>query len=297
MRSHAILRGPGPVTVSLGPGDIVGRSWCASLHIDDARISEAHALVSLRGDALRLLALRGRFAVDGRVVQEVDLCVGQRIQFAPGLAWDVIDVVLPDQLLGLEGNGLAPVPLHGAAALMLHPEPALAHPMADGAVAWLWPAGEGFRLRVGEGPARSLVVGEPFVVQGSTFRLTVLARTPSQPTQERSAVTSPLRIVARYETVHIHRRGIPALVLDGVQARLVSELVAFGVPVAWRTLASELWPELDDPTLARKRLDGALARLRARLAVSGLRPDLVRNNGQGQFELLLDPQDSVEDQL
>ena len=34
------------------------------LHVDDARVSEAHALVSLRGRELQLLALRGRFAVD-----------------------------------------------------------------------------------------------------------------------------------------------------------------------------------------------------------------------------------------
>jgi hypothetical protein len=117
------------------------------------------------------------------------------------------------------------------------------------------------------------------------------------PTAERSAILAPLRIVARYETVHIHRRDRPTVVLDGVQARLLSELVAFAVPVPWRALADELWPGVDDALLLRKRLDGALARLRVRLGEAGLRPDLVRSNGQGQFELLLEPGDAVEDQL
>ncbi len=55
--------------------------------------------------------------------------------------------------------------------------------------------------------------------------------------------------------------------------------------------------DVSDPTLLRKRLDGALARLRTRLVAGGVRPDLVRSNGQGEFELLLEPGDVVEDQL
>lgn len=30
----------------LGPGDIIGRMWSATLRLDDPHVSEAHALVS-----------------------------------------------------------------------------------------------------------------------------------------------------------------------------------------------------------------------------------------------------------
>ena len=39
--------------------------WSAALHLDDPRVSEAHAMVSIRGSELKLLALRGRFQIDG----------------------------------------------------------------------------------------------------------------------------------------------------------------------------------------------------------------------------------------
>ncbi len=294
MRASVLVRLPDGSTSRLGPGDLVGRSWRASLLIEDPRVSEAHALVSLRGDRLRLMALRGRFQVDGRLLSELDLAPGLRVALAPGAWFDVLDVVLPETVAALSGDGLAETALHGPAALVFRPEPQLVPAAAEDAAAWIWPGPEGFRLRLGEGGARPLRVGEPFEVRGRRFQLGTITLRPSQPTQA-SAAPAPLLLVARYETVHIHRPDRLPLVLDGVQARLVSELIAFGVPVAWTVLARELWPDLEDAQLLRKRLDGALARIRARLAEAGVRTDLVRNNGQGQFELLLEPDDRVED--
>lgn len=46
-------------------GDVVGRLWTAALQLDDGRVSEAHAMVSLREGQLQLLPLRGALAVGG----------------------------------------------------------------------------------------------------------------------------------------------------------------------------------------------------------------------------------------
>ncbi|MEL6348923.1 MAG: FHA domain-containing protein, partial [Myxococcota bacterium] len=63
-------------TVDLGPGDIIGRLAGAALRLNEAHISEAHALVSLRGDQLMLLALRGVLSVNGRPCASVVLQPG-----------------------------------------------------------------------------------------------------------------------------------------------------------------------------------------------------------------------------
>lgn len=98
--------GPG---VRMGPGDLVGRLRSADLRIDDPRVSEAHAYVSLREDSLRLLALRGGLAVDGRLVREVSLARGLRILLAKGdppVELVVREAVHPNAMLALRGPGL-----------------------------------------------------------------------------------------------------------------------------------------------------------------------------------------------
>ena len=58
------------------------------------RSCEGHALVSLRGQELELLAVRGRFAVSGRILDEVVLEEGQVIDFAPGLSVEIHTVAI-----------------------------------------------------------------------------------------------------------------------------------------------------------------------------------------------------------
>ncbi len=101
--------------------------------------------------------------------------------------------------------------------------------------------------------------------------------------------------MAQFDTAHIHRLQHPPLALGGRGARILSELVTFGGPVAWQTLAAEVWPEQVEPEVLRHRLDVNLARLRSRLRGAGIRADLVRNDGAGQVELLLCEGDTVED--
>lgn len=55
MRAYAKILAPDDTEWLLGPGDRIGRLASAALTIDDARVSEAHAMISLRGGELRLL--------------------------------------------------------------------------------------------------------------------------------------------------------------------------------------------------------------------------------------------------
>lgn len=107
MRTFARLRAPDGSLAVLGPGDIIGRTAIAALRINDPRISEAHALVSLRGTSLKLLALRGRFFIDHTPQLEVELRSGLVVLLAQDLAIEVVEVSLPHEVLGLEGPGLA----------------------------------------------------------------------------------------------------------------------------------------------------------------------------------------------
>jgi hypothetical protein len=63
MRAFVRFRDPRGEELELEPGDVIGRSWKAALWLQDPRVSECHAAVSLRDGGLRLIALRGRFSL------------------------------------------------------------------------------------------------------------------------------------------------------------------------------------------------------------------------------------------
>lgn len=298
MRAFARFRLPDDTTIELGHGDLIGRLWSATLHIDDPRVSEAHAMVSLRGDALKLLALRGRFTVDTVPTAEVALAPGMRIALAQDLELTVDAVNLPDELLAIEGEGLTRQVVSGVCALVTRPRPALLPGYHADAAATFWTSGAGWRVRLAGEPARALAPDDVFELDGRTFRCVgvQLSAAAGGATRVKGGVSSPLRIVARYETVHIHRRDQPVMALNGISARILSELVTFGVPVAWDVLAGEIWPDEPDRDQLRRRWDVSLARLRRKLRDSRIRPDLVRADRGGNFEVVLGAGDRVDDQ-
>lgn len=295
---HAFVRmvAPDESVWQLTPGDIIGRLASAALPVDDPRVSEAHALVSLRGGEFKLLALRGMFAVDGQPLQEVTLQPGLAVELAPGLPLIVVDVELPATMLALQGPELPRQILTGSASVVLQPRPVLVGRYRDDAAAHVWNASGGWRAQVRGEPARDLCAGD--ILQVSDYRLEVvevpLARA-SAPTRWEGGVGAPLRIVAAFDSVQILREGEPPLVLDGIAARIVSELVAIGGPVGWDVLAREIWRDEADRTQLRRKWDVALARLRRRLRESRVRADLVRAAGTGSVELLLYGHDRAED--
>jgi len=276
---------------------MVGRLWSAALQLDDARISEAHAMVSLRERSLKLIALRGAFAVDGRPVSEATLRSGLVLQLARGLQLDVVEVHLPDGVLGLVGGGLARQALPGVCSLVDDQGLRIEKGYRDGASAWLWDTGNGWRIQQQGQASMALAPGD--TVQVGAHRCDVvllsLAAAGESPTRQVGGVGAPLRLVANYDTVHLHREGQPAVILSGILARLVSEMVALDGPVGWSVLAGQLWPREPDLDVLRPRFDVTLSRLRRRLRQDQLRTDLVRSDGAGCVELVLYPHDVVED--
>lgn len=296
MRACVRFRLPDGSSVELGHGDLVGRLWSAALSIADARVSEAHAMVSLRGQELMLLPLRGRFAVDGRRVASVALAPGQRITLAEGLDLLVEEVSLPAAVFAVEGDGLARVVVSGVCSLLTRPRPELVPRLVPDAPAHLWGDGEGWCITMG-GVTRPVRLGDTWELDGRRFRAVGLSLSSASHTATRleGGMASPLRVVAQFDSVHLHVGGRDALALSGRAARLVSEVVAFDGPVPWEVLAGELWPDEDDAHLLRHKLDVTLSRLRARLREAGIRPDLVRSDGFGKVELFLHDGDTLED--
>ncbi|MCP4805173.1 MAG: hypothetical protein GY913_04650 [Proteobacteria bacterium] len=283
MRAYTTIRGPDGREHELVPGDVVGRLHTAALSIDDGRVSEAHAMVSLRDGALRLLALRGVFALDGRRVEEAVLQPGLVVTLAPGVAVEVLDVWLPEAVLGV-AEPLRPLP--PVCSLV---DGRLRVGWKEGATAHIWSTGGGWRVRDDRG-TRPLAPGDTV----GSLQIVTLPLQDTAPTRQ-DGLAAPLHLVAHYDSLHVHRRNRLVLTLSGVLARMVCELVLLDGPVAWTLLAAEVWPDADDPQLARMRLDANLARLRAKLRAAGLRTDLVQPTGAGLIELRLQPGNTVED--
>ncbi len=287
------------VVYRLGHGDIIGRLPMVACPIDDPAISEAHALVSLRADALCLLSLRGKVVIDGKPAPVVRLVEGQRLQLARHIELVVQSVELPHEVLALEGEQLGCVALSSVNSVVVDKRevPELVGRFVGSADAWLWCRGHEWSLRLSQqesDTARVIGEGDSFKVGEHLLRLVTipLSHGGGARTVDRSRMAPAMMIEARYDTVHIHRDGWPSTVLTGQAARLVSELVAMQVPVPWEVVARELWGDVDSSTL-RRRWDVCLSRLRAKLRAHEIRVDVVRSDHSGNVELLLYDGDSV----
>lgn len=298
MRPHAVFALPDGSVHTLGPGDLIGRMWTCALCIDDGRVSEAHALVSSRGDELRLLALRGRFLVDDAPRTEVALATGHRVRLAEGLELRVVEVALPAAVLGVVGPGLAEQALLGVVSVRAAGAGLEMHPgyLRD-ADAQLWGDGDGWHLRLPGQPTRRVDAGDELDLGGLTLRFVSIplrGASAAETLHDRSAL--PVRIVAQHYEVRLEREGEPTVRLDGIGARVVSELVAIGGPVPWMALAREIWRDETDELRLRRRWDVALHRLRLRLREAGLRAELVRSDRSGIVTLDPAPRDVVVDE-
>lgn len=296
VQASVSFRLPSGSVVELLPGDLIGRTTAAALSIDEPQVSEAHALVSLRGGELQLLSLRRMVAVDGKGVSSVVLRRGLVVTLADGIDLTVEAVHLPGSLTALEAPGLGRRLLGNVASLSGNPL-TISGRYEPGADVHLWATDGEWRLkRAGEDP-HPIGVGDSFTLHGQSIAIVAVPLTTASqtPTRVEGGVLAPLKIVAQFDTVQIHREGRPPLVLNGRGARIVSELVCLGGPTSWSVLASEVWPDHPDPDVLRHRLDVNLARLRSRLRQAGVRADLVHTDGAGQIQLLLTPGDVALD--
>jgi hypothetical protein len=283
----------------LAPGDMIGRATTAALRLNDPRISEAHALVSLRGSSLRLLSLRGRFAVRGQVVTETELMTGLKIELAADVVLEVVSVELPSDVLALDlPSGERVVPPKVASLTMEPHGLSVVSGALPSALAIVWLDDDALWLRRPGLPDESLGPGDHFEVNGLRvgLRAVSLTRSAIDITATADPLERPLRLTLGAEavTVRTGADGVP-IVLDGVPGRLVLALAAARGAADWRTLAQMLWPLETDLRGLRQKWDAGLARLRKRLVELHLRRDLVRTDGSGRFELVLGPRDTLEE--
>ncbi|MEM1417542.1 MAG: FHA domain-containing protein [Myxococcota bacterium] len=292
--AHVLVRTSTGQEARLHAGDLVGRVPTAALLIDDPRVSEAHALVTLRRGRFVLLSLRRLLLVDGAPVREVDLRPELEVELAAGLTLEVRSLHVPETVLAVEAAGLGLRRLGPVASLAGGRTPAVWGRFEPSADAHVWSLAEGWRLRVGDAPATSLEAGQEIELRDQRFRFREVPFAASHPRSTQGVGPAPLRLVTFYDGIEIHREGHPVLTFGGLGARILSELAAFGGPVPWQTVAGEVWREEPGVDL-RHRWDAAVNRLRRKLAEHAVRADLVRADGTGFFQLVLGPADVLED--
>ncbi|PKN55009.1 MAG: hypothetical protein CVU56_23590 [Deltaproteobacteria bacterium HGW-Deltaproteobacteria-14] len=283
--------------VAVEPGHFIGRSAAAALRLREPGVSEAHALVSLRGSSLRLLALRGRFLVDGVLETEVELEEGQEITLAHGVVLTVDEVSLPSRVLGLCGDDLPRQILPPIASLTTADGTRVTAGFVADHDALIWSDGERFYLRREGLEELEATPGLVFEVGARrfTFVSVPLEDSATPLTAQDDSCDTPLVIVARYDSVHV-TQGHTQVIVTGLPARVLSELAVMQVPAEWDVVARELWPDDADPHSLRQKWDRTLSRLRRQLRTAGLRPDLLRSDGCGRVELILRTADQVIDE-
>jgi len=291
-----LIRTPSGDEVWLRPGDLVGRIATARLRISDPRMSEVQAYVSLRGRALVLVALKGMLRGRSGRRAEVPLEDGRTIHLLRELALEVMEVRLPDTVPALVVGEEAPVELSGA-VVSVHPGPRAEVGFDAQAEVHVWANLDGcWWSRSGE-PAQPLKTGDTLTVAGGEVELIGLPISDAGvvPTRMTGRIDVPLRLELRQETVFVHRAGRATAELGGVSARILCEVARFDAPTPWEWAAREVWGKNLDRDNLRQRWDRNLRTLRRKLRAIGVREDLVRPDWSGNVELVLGPEDMVED--
>ncbi len=279
---------------TLGPGEFIGRSDQATLCVDDPRVSEAHAMVSLRGRALKLLALRGRFRVDGRVRAEVTLRDGLSVELADGLTLRCELVSLPLTLPGVSLDGL-PVALHGTMTLRSGHSPRLEPGFDPDGDVTFWAVGDQWRARVRGQDARPVEIGDEITLgDGRVVAIVPIALEHLAHTRTRPSLRTPISLTSLGSSVRIEREGDAPSLVSGIPGKICAALVDGGLVMSWRDVTERVWP--DDASLdraLRRRFDAGVARLRAhleRFAPDG--EDLLALDGAGMIRLNLHDSDT-----
>lgn len=216
--------------VTVHPGDLIGRLASADVVIPDLRVSEAHALVSLRRRSLRLLGLRGALSVGGREVDVVTLAPGVRVDLAEGLTFTVERVELPTHTLVMLGTAQGAVELGASSYSLVAPEGAgpralrLMAGYVPGAAAHLWYSGACLWIRPRGQEAEPIETGGRWTIEGCPLRVIQVPLDGANDTvvEGGSPERVGLVIVARYTSVHL-QCGDRTAVLTGRPANLVSE--------------------------------------------------------------------------
>lgn len=289
--------------ISVHPGSMIGRLASADVCIQDPRVSEAHALVSLRAGALRLLALRGRLFLGGRELDSISLTQGQMIGLTEGVDVFVEDVKVPSHAIMLCGVEDGPAEISGNVYSLIQGRTEerirLVAEYDGDALGHIWHTAEVIWIRLGDGAPEPLKPGSKWAVRGAKLHAVEipLAGVLDTSSGRVNEVEAPLTIRARFTSVHIQRVGRETAVISGKPAALLSELVRFGCKsVPWEVLAREVWKDCEDRILLRQSWDRALGRLREQLRQANVRDSLISPDGTGNVDLVLGLEDVVIDE-
>jgi pSer/pThr/pTyr-binding forkhead associated (FHA) protein len=277
-----------------GAGDMVGRSLTAAICLDDPRVSEAHAMLSLRGRSLWLLALRGRLRVNTRFCAEVELDVGTEVELAPGLTLRCVGLELPREVLGVSAPGLGTVVLFSTTSLVAGPPPALRPGAESDADVIFWTLGSAWRYQLRHQPPKPLQPGMQLQAGGLTVHALLVPIEEAARTRTIPALRPGFRFEVHPHAVHIFTAvGAPADV-TGVPGRLLGAMLRADGPIEWRDLCECVWPgDKSRESSLRNRLDVGLARLRERLREAGVSDVGLGLDGAGAAHVRLTPLDTV----
>lgn len=272
--------------VPLHPGDLIGRLRTAALHLDDPRVSEAHALLSLRGRSLWLFGLRGGLRVGRTWRHEVELEEGLVLGLADDVDLEVVSVTLPSTVHALRDD-------QGTVTALDRPEWSV---MADGTVvpgflregvAWVWSSAGAWRLQVVGGDSGALAADETFVAANRRF---TLESEPVAVADVVATVTSgwnvpPFTIDTWEQHTKIVVEGRAEVELTGNGHRILRQAARKteqGGAVHWSEVAEAIWRvnATEQNWFTNHR------RLQHRLRTLRLPPDLVSCTG-GQVRLVM----------
>lgn len=287
---HVVFGDPSGRDIRLGSGGVIGRGAWTTLRLDDAEVSEAHALVTRRDARFRLLPLRGAITVNGETVGDAILRPKLEVRLSRNTVLTVRDVVVPTESLALMGIGPDAVLVAECPQSLVGTPPALVAGLRRDALLWLWPD-DGTWLARARGeepevvePGRAWLLGGVEVV---VFGQSTVASAAGTVATRRG----PLSVSVEPGLLRLRAEGGTTLSLGGNQAEFLTLLLDRAEPVHWTEIARYFWPEREQHRW-RERFDAMVKGVRAKLREHHLRGDLLWS-WDGAYRVALAAEDRV----
>lgn len=280
----------------LGPGDFIGRSEVAALCLDDPRVSEAHAMVSLRDGSLKLIALRGRFRQGEEVLSEAVLRPGVVLEFARDVHLVCEQVHMPDEVLGLLINAELKVMLTHTMTLYTSENMMIKRGYDPRGGAIFWTTGSLWRVQIADQPSLTLEQGQTFIVDQTRIEVIAIPLDRIAQTHTRNSLRSPLRFTCHDTHVEIARVNEPTIKVSGVPGRILLSLLRRQGTASYQEIVKEVWPHDVSTNLSlRRRFDTGIRRLRTHLGhvLPVDETQFIQLDGTGVVTLFLSPRDEI----
>jgi len=268
----------------------------AALCLEDPRVSEAHAMVSLRDGALKLIALRGRFRHGGKVLSEVELTPGLEVELAGQITLHCEQVEMPESMLGLLIASELEVMLTTTLTLYTEDFPTLRRGYDPMGTAVFWSTGSQWKVTQASGPAVTLNVGDHLELDGTTIEVISIPLERAAHTRTRRTIRAPLAFACHQAHVDVTPQGQSLIRITGIPGKILLSLLRSEGTASCAQVIGDVWPaDASAPQALRRRFDAGLKRLRDHIEC--LIPEgerLVTLDGTGVISLTLAPSDQVE---